>query len=126
MKYSVRWTTKNRDQITNQIYTADRISSLLKDLEEWGATDIVVTSIDAEDHGKKAGLGKRTEKTDEYTVELYSESGTWIRQKGVFETYEDAIKFEDEHPIDEDNYYYSIWRIEYDENGEETAAFPVV
>lgn len=64
--------------------------------------------------------------TEEYTVEIYEEDG-WLMQVDVFDTYDDAIEYTDENPLDEDkDLYYSIWCIEYDENGEEIDSYPVL
>ena len=47
--YLVSYTTNNGDKVKDQLYTADHISKLLKDLEDWGATDIVIKSKDTGD-----------------------------------------------------------------------------
>ena len=62
---------------------------------------------------------------DEYTVELYRANGTHERQIDIFKTYEEAEQYIDDNPVDENTHYYSIWGIEYDENGEETDSFPM-
>lgn len=40
MKYEMKWVLKDGTKVEGQIYTAEMISSILKQLEEWGATDI--------------------------------------------------------------------------------------
>lgn len=47
MKYEMSWTLKDGTRIENQIYTAENISKQLLTLESWGATDIVIKSINA-------------------------------------------------------------------------------
>ena len=46
MKYEMSWTTNNGQEVTGQIFTADNISNKLKELESWGATNIVIKSVD--------------------------------------------------------------------------------
>lgn len=59
-----------------------------------------------------------------YTVEIYKENGNHVKQAGIFATYESAEKFTDDNTL-EDGYFFSIWCIEYDSNGNESASFPV-
>ena len=47
--YLVSYTTNNGDKVKDQLYTADHISKLLKDLEDWEATDIVIKSKETGD-----------------------------------------------------------------------------
>ena len=44
MKYEMSWTQKDGTRVTGQIFTAEHISGMLKQLEEWGATDIIIVS----------------------------------------------------------------------------------
>lgn len=61
----------------------------------------------------------------EYSLEIKrTTDGEFIRQVDIFNTYENAQAYADEHPIDDD-YYYTIWCIEYDEDGEEIDYYPV-
>lgn len=39
-KYEMSWTTKDGTKIEHQIFTAEKAGKMLKDLEEWKATDI--------------------------------------------------------------------------------------
>ena len=47
--YLVSYTTNNGDKVKDQLYTADHISKLLKDLEDWEATNIVIKSKETGD-----------------------------------------------------------------------------
>ena len=48
MKYIAAWTLKDGTKVENQIYTADGITNLLRNLESWGATDIIIKSEEKE------------------------------------------------------------------------------
>jgi len=63
---------------------------------------------------------------DEYTIEVYREDGKHYAQVGSYYTYKEAAEYTVNNPLIEENLYYSIWCIEYDGNGEEKAAYPVV
>ena len=67
--------------------------------------------------------------SEEYTVELYLDLSekdkhnwrdSWQSQEYIGNTYEECEQWIEAHPVEEP-YYYSIWCIEYDENGEEVA-----
>lgn len=45
MKYLVEYTKSNGEKVTGQIYTTENITKLLINLEEWGATNIIIKSI---------------------------------------------------------------------------------
>lgn len=45
MKYKMSWTRKDGVVIDNQIFTADFITTKLRELEECGATNIKIESI---------------------------------------------------------------------------------
>lgn len=44
MKYELSYTQKDGARVSGQIYTAEHISSMLAELESWGATNIVIRS----------------------------------------------------------------------------------
>lgn len=44
MKYVCAWTLSDGRRIENQLYTAEKIPDLLKNLEEWKATNIQIVS----------------------------------------------------------------------------------
>ena len=50
-----------------------------------------------------------------FTVELYKDD-SWKLQCFIGDTYEECDEWIDKHPV-EDPYRYSIWCIEYDEQG---------
>lgn len=62
---------------------------------------------------------------EEYTVELYdgTPANKWVKQCMVG-SFEECEKFIENNPVKEP-YYYSIWCIEYDDDGEEMGSFPV-
>ena len=45
-EYTVAWTKKNGEQVKGQIYTTENIAKLLANLEEWGATNIEIKSVE--------------------------------------------------------------------------------
>ena len=45
-KYNVSYVRNNGDIVKNQIHTAENMTKLLRDLEDWEATQIVIKSID--------------------------------------------------------------------------------
>lgn len=44
MKYVCAWTLSDGRRVENQLYTAEKIPDLLKNLEEWKATNIQIVS----------------------------------------------------------------------------------
>lgn len=48
MKLKFAWTKKNGETVTNQIYTTEKIQDKLTQLENEGATNIIVKSVDDE------------------------------------------------------------------------------
>jgi hypothetical protein len=46
MKYEMEWTKKDGERVKGQIYTAEQVSHQLENLEEWGATNITLKSIE--------------------------------------------------------------------------------
>ena len=44
-QYVVNWAQKNGAKITNQVFTAEHISELLKELEKWEVTDVEIRNI---------------------------------------------------------------------------------
>jgi hypothetical protein len=48
MKYEMAWTKKDGERVKGQIYTAEQVSHQLENLEEWGATNITLKSIEEE------------------------------------------------------------------------------
>lgn len=61
---------------------------------------------------------------EEYTVEIYKNE-SWIEQVDIFSTYEEAEEFTKNYPLKDENYSYSIWCIEYDENENEIESYPI-
>ena len=62
---------------------------------------------------------------DDFTLELYKRDGTWIKQIMVDQSYNVIEDYIGKHPLN-DEYYYSIWCITYDnETGEEMVSFPM-
>ena len=62
---------------------------------------------------------------DDYTLELYTKDGTWVKRIMLSKEYKDIEKYIDENPC-EDGYYYSTWGIQYDnETGEEMCYYPM-
>ena len=49
MKYYICYTKKDGERVENQIYTTENITKALQSLEEWGAHDILIQSIEKED-----------------------------------------------------------------------------
>ena len=49
MKFEVSYTKKNGERVEGQIYTTESIGRCLVNLEEWGAKNIIVVSIERED-----------------------------------------------------------------------------
>lgn len=45
-KYEVSYKKKDGTKVNGQIYTAEWIAKVLADLEAWGATEIVIKSIE--------------------------------------------------------------------------------
>lgn len=45
-KYEMSWTTKDGTKIEHQVFTSDAVARVLKDLEEWKATDIELKLIE--------------------------------------------------------------------------------
>lgn len=45
MKYEMSWTQKDGKRIEGQVYTAEYITQHLLNLEKWGATDIIIKSV---------------------------------------------------------------------------------
>lgn len=63
----------------------------------------------------------------EYTVEIYDAvTNNHIKQVDVFATYKEANTYCINNPLDEDKEIYSIWYIDYNDDGEEIDAGPVV
>ena len=52
-----------------------------------------------------------------YRIELMEQNGDWVETVGIYDTLEEVNCYCDEHPINEEECYYSIWVIECDENG---------
>lgn len=48
-KYEMSWKTKDGRKIENQIFTAEKAGEMLKNLEEWKATDIILKLITVEE-----------------------------------------------------------------------------
>ena len=46
MKFTVSYIAKDGHKVENQIHTTESIPTLLKNLIEWGATNITICSID--------------------------------------------------------------------------------
>ena len=46
LMFRASWITSSGDTVKNQLFTADHVSKLLSDLEEWGSTNIKIESID--------------------------------------------------------------------------------
>lgn len=46
MRYEMAWTLKDGTRVEHQIYTAEFVTPQLLALESWGATDIVIKSIE--------------------------------------------------------------------------------
>lgn len=44
--YKMSWTTKDGTRVENQLYTAEYITHQLLSLEEWGATNIEIKSVE--------------------------------------------------------------------------------
>lgn len=60
-----------------------------------------------------------------YSLEIKkSNDGSFIRQVDIFNTYEEAEKYIDTFPLNNEM-YYSIWCIEYDNRGEEIDSYPI-
>ena len=62
MKYKVSYIKSDGRIVIDQIYTSDRISGLLQDLENWKAHDIVIRSFD--DNEDREIAKRRIEKRD--------------------------------------------------------------
>lgn len=61
-QYILSWTKSDDTRVTDQIFTADRISEQLAKLEEWGAYDI---TIEEKKDPKIRSLAERIHKTEE-------------------------------------------------------------
>lgn len=62
---------------------------------------------------------------EEYTVELYNSIlNKWIFQSYVAKTYKECLDFIAKNPVKEPH-VYSIWCIEYDDDGNEIDYYPM-
>lgn len=59
MKYRIAWTQKDGTEIKNQIFTADCISGHLNVLEQMGATNIKIESIEEPKMNKPRYCGRK-------------------------------------------------------------------
>ena len=48
-KYEMSWTTKDGTKVEHQVFTGETVARVLKDLEQWEATDIELKLMTVEE-----------------------------------------------------------------------------